>query len=670
MQRIVWTSIDNNHGAGKASYTYDANSNKLSETWDSVSNMAAWSFTTEEAGNDGYDAEDRFARFKRSGQSEDIDLLRTDIGNVSNLKLNGNDNLRSYDDAHALTSIAGIAQQFDADGNLTLSQHGSSFSWDEAGRMKQAIVPFDSSVGITGGVKYGYDATGKRVWKTVSPGVGDVQLGIAAQDNASGTGYVMYSVASVHTRFQGLFSVQADHLIVVRHNGTSWQYDNNNSWVDFTSQAGDRLLADVDFGIPGSGIDSVTAITTLGVHAQGINQGLTDTDLVFTPNIWNGIGNSGEVGVAGTWFDSDDSQSTVYIYSGPNCIAEYTAGTAASSPDQEYVYADHIDSLVLIDNGSEELTVLRNQQWSVSALIDRTNGNVLERYAYDVFGKRTILAPDGSTIRIESSYNNPYGYTSRRHDKETGFCYFRARFYDPSSGEFISRDPLEYVDGMSLMRGYFVPDKIDPKGTQLYPIVETVDGRTIWFCDGCNRCHYKDENGEVVFVDCPFSGLDWKEVSIDDAIDAFGKFNEGLEACRNPGKVGVSDAANTFLGIYIDAYLSGIKEFADKNSPCAKWYEETARTLKDAAAGKSVNCPDIGASFTGEGTDAADLCMAHLYPAVKGRIAPLNSFFKFSQKLSAACANLRDCNKCDELDEQTKERRRRRGEGRGRRRPR
>ncbi len=42
--------------------------------------------------------------------------------------------------------------------------------------------------------------------------------------------------------------------------------------------------------------------------------------------------------------------------------------------------------------------------------------------------------------------------------------YFRARYYDPQTGEFISRDPLEYVDGMSLYRGYFVPNGMDPNG--------------------------------------------------------------------------------------------------------------------------------------------------------------------------------------------------------------
>lgn len=42
--------------------------------------------------------------------------------------------------------------------------------------------------------------------------------------------------------------------------------------------------------------------------------------------------------------------------------------------------------------------------------------------------------------------------------------YFRARYYDPLLGEFISRDPFEYVDGMSLYRAYFVPGRVDPSG--------------------------------------------------------------------------------------------------------------------------------------------------------------------------------------------------------------
>ncbi len=43
--------------------------------------------------------------------------------------------------------------------------------------------------------------------------------------------------------------------------------------------------------------------------------------------------------------------------------------------------------------------------------------------------------------------------------------YQRARYYDVVSGEFTSQDPIEYINGMSLYRGCFVPGAIDPTGT-------------------------------------------------------------------------------------------------------------------------------------------------------------------------------------------------------------
>ncbi len=46
----------------------------------------------------------------------------------------------------------------------------------------------------------------------------------------------------------------------------------------------------------------------------------------------------------------------------------------------------------------------------------------------------------------------------------------RARYYDVTTGEFIARDPLEYVDGMSLMRGYFALVSSDPLGYNVYAV--------------------------------------------------------------------------------------------------------------------------------------------------------------------------------------------------------
>jgi hypothetical protein len=48
--------------------------------------------------------------------------------------------------------------------------------------------------------------------------------------------------------------------------------------------------------------------------------------------------------------------------------------------------------------------------------------------------------------------------------------YYRARYYDPETGEFVSQDPLDYVDGMSQYRGYFVPGAVDSSGQDVITV--------------------------------------------------------------------------------------------------------------------------------------------------------------------------------------------------------
>ena len=58
--------------------------------------------------------------------------------------------------------------------------------------------------------------------------------------------------------------------------------------------------------------------------------------------------------------------------------------------------------------------------------------------------------------------------TKRKNQQEleSVLYYFRARNYSAQLGRFISRDPLGFVDGMSLYRAYFVPGGFDPFGLQ------------------------------------------------------------------------------------------------------------------------------------------------------------------------------------------------------------
>jgi RHS repeat-associated protein len=65
----------------------------------------------------------------------------------------------------------------------------------------------------------------------------------------------------------------------------------------------------------------------------------------------------------------------------------------------------------------------------------------------------------------------------------------RARYYDPSTGEFISRDPLEYVDGMSQYRAYFAiagVDSLGMKSADPITVKECFEGLD-WHYDMCDR---------------------------------------------------------------------------------------------------------------------------------------------------------------------------------------
>jgi RHS repeat-associated protein len=104
----------------------------------------------------------------------------------------------------------------------------------------------------------------------------------------------------------------------------------------------------------------------------------------------------------------------------------------------------------------------RNQQYSIVGLTNAA-GTLVERYTYSAYGTLGIYAANG-TVRSSSTYANRYTYTGREWDADLRLYHFRARWYDPVTGGFVSRDPLGYVDGMSLYRGYFGVRGADPDG--------------------------------------------------------------------------------------------------------------------------------------------------------------------------------------------------------------
>jgi RHS repeat-associated protein len=137
-----------------------------------------------------------------------------------------------------------------------------------------------------------------------------------------------------------------------------------------------------------------------------------------------------------------------------------------------YIYGNYIDEVLMqyywTGNGWEYKYYAHDHLYSPTALFE-SDGDVVERYEYDVYGSCRILT-SGYSLLSSSAYGNPYTFTGRELDifdnNAFRIMYYRARSYDPQTGRFLQRDPLgvnpaggknntfdihrQYLDGLSM----------------------------------------------------------------------------------------------------------------------------------------------------------------------------------------------------------------------------
>ena len=112
-------------------------------------------------------------------------------------------------------------------------------------------------------------------------------------------------------------------------------------------------------------------------------------------------------------------------------LAEFRSGTAS------YYQQDALNSVTSLSNSA---------------------GAVANTYSYDSFGKVT---------NFTGTLSNPFRYTGREWDAETGLYYYRARYFDPSAGRFLSEDPSDFGGGdvnFYAYTGNSPTNRIDPSG--------------------------------------------------------------------------------------------------------------------------------------------------------------------------------------------------------------
>jgi len=119
-----------------------------------------------------------------------------------------------------------------------------------------------------------------------------------------------------------------------------------------------------------------------------------------------------------------------------------------------------------------------------AAVLTDDEGAIVETYDCDAYGNTIAYSADGVDntwfTDDDVATNNPkcqFIFTGRRFDPETSnattqMYFYRARYYSPTLGRFISRDPIDYAGGMNLYEyvGGGVAGRLDPPG--------------LWYLDG------------------------------------------------------------------------------------------------------------------------------------------------------------------------------------------
>ncbi|MGO8792471.1 MAG: RHS repeat domain-containing protein [Terriglobia bacterium] len=291
----------------------------------------------------------------------------------------------------------------------------TSYSYDTLSRLLS--VQHNGGT-LPGSASYTYDAAGNRLTKTAVQEASPNPVSVLSQfsyDNiyeltqtvVNGSVAEGYSYDAVGNRLTSAGPTSYNYNASNELTSTSsaaYTYDNNGNTVSKTATAGttsytwdfENRLASVT--LPGAGGTVNFKYDPFGRRIEKVAPTSGTTVYAY-----------------------DGANVTAELGAGGNLLAYYSQGAGIDEPlgisesgGTSYYHADGLGSITALTNGS---------------------GQLANSYVYDSFGNLTA-----STGTI----TNPFQYTGREFDPETGLYCYRARYYDPNIGRFLSEDPVRF----------------------------------------------------------------------------------------------------------------------------------------------------------------------------------------------------------------------------------
>jgi RHS repeat-associated protein len=164
-----------------------------------------------------------------------------------------------------------------------------------------------------------------------------------------------------------------------------------------------------------------------------------------------------------------------YLYDGIHVVADTdNSGNLLRT----YTYGPGVDDILAMtihgSGGTTNYYYLKDLANTVLALAN-SSGSIVESYVYDAYGNVTIRNGSGTVIPV-SAYGNRFLFQGREYDYTTQLYHFRARWYDPETGRWLSNDPIGISGGLNLYA--FCANNpvnfVDPMGTGVFKILSSL----------------------------------------------------------------------------------------------------------------------------------------------------------------------------------------------------
>ena len=188
-----------------------------------------------------------------------------------------------------------------------------------------------------------------------------------------------------------------------------------------------------------------------------------------------------------------NGQTKRYIYDGEDILLEYDGSNVLQA---RYTHGPGIDEPIAVTKGGSTFFYHQDGLGSVTDLTDSA-GAAAKSYSYDAYG--TLVEQTGTV-------EQPYTYTGREFDAESGLYYYRSRLYDPSTGRFLQKDPIGFLGGDSNFYSYVSNDPIgnaDPNGL-------AKKGTTKYYWGDCNDAEVGGCKAMCELMGKDFESCQWK----------------------------------------------------------------------------------------------------------------------------------------------------------------